>query len=252
MSLKGSLAKNYFGDNLHTLTRQDARQAIEQLSDNLHLNMKAARLTRLDVSTIIQTERPPAEYYRYLGNKPFFKRLQSTPDTLYYNNHQRQIIFYDKTKEAVENEVQLPGIIKNSNLFRYELRFNKRIEKQLKTVLKAEKLVDREFYRDVIKKWNSEFKEIQKVKNQRVMTENIKTVKEAVDAFLYDSARERGQSCIDDYLEQLKYDNVFEDRQRYYEVKKKLKKIMQATEGERSDLVNELENKIFNIARYAR
>jgi hypothetical protein len=105
ISLKGSLPKNYYGDNLHTLTRQDTQRAIEQLSDQLHIDINAARVTRLDVSTVIPTKRPPNDYYRHLGNKPYLERLQTHTDTLQYNNHQRQIIFYDKTKEAAAKNV---------------------------------------------------------------------------------------------------------------------------------------------------
>jgi len=252
ISLRGSLPKNYFGDNLHTLTRRDTQQAIEQLSDHLHLNINAARVTRLDVSTIIPTKRPPADYYSHLGNKPYFERLQSTPDTLYYNNHQRQIIFYDKTKEANAKDVQIPDILQNSNLLRYELRFTKRLNRQLNAVLTAAKLYDVDFYRTVIQNWHSEFKAIEKLKNQSFMTDNINTTKEAETALFAALLQEKGQSIIDDYLAELKAKNVFKERQRYSELKRKLNTILQAPKGEQSDLIKELETAIFDIARYAR
>jgi hypothetical protein len=177
ISLKGSLAKSYFGDNLHTLKRQETKQAIEKLSDCLHTDVSGAKVTRLDVSTVIPTKRPPADYYSHLGNKPYFERLQSTPDTLYYNNHQRQIIFYDKTKEAATKDVQIPEIWQNSNLLRYELRYTKRLNRQLNASLTAAKLYDVEFYRTVIQSWHIEFKTIQKLKNQGFMIDNISTTK---------------------------------------------------------------------------
>jgi hypothetical protein len=252
ISLKGSLPKNYYGDNLHTLTRKDVQQAIEQLSNNLHLNIREARVTRLDVSTIIQTKRPPADYYSYFGNKPYFDRLQSTPDTLYYNNYQRQIVFYDKTKESVAKDVQIPDILQNSNLLRYELRFIKRLNRQLDAVLRAAKLYDVGFYRAVIQIWYSEFKAIQKLKNQSFMIDNINTTKEAETALFAALLQEKGQSIIDKYLLELKANNVFKERQRYSELKRKLNAILQATKGKQSDLIKELETAIFDIARYAR
>jgi hypothetical protein len=252
ISLKGSLAKNYFGDNLHTLTRRDTKQAVEELSDNLHTNISVARVTRLDVSTIIPTKRPPADYYSHLGNKPYFERLQSTPDTLYYNNHQRQIIFYDKTKETATKDVQIPDILQNSNLLRYELRYTKRLNKQLNAVLTAAKLYDVEFYRAVIQSWYTEFKAIQKLKNQSFMIDNINTTKEAETALFAALLQEKGQSVIDKYLAELKAKNVFKKRQRYSELKRKLNTILQAPRGEQSDLMQELETAIFDIARYVR
>jgi hypothetical protein len=252
ISLQGSLAKNYFGDNLHTLTRRDTKQAIEQLSDSLHLNINTARVTRLDVSTVIPARRPPADYYSHLGNKPYFVRLQSTPDTLYYNNHQRQIIFYDKTKEAAAKDVQVPEILQNANLLRYELRYTKRLDRQLKGEVTAARLYDVEFYRSVIQCWHSEFKTIQKLKNQSFMIDSINTTKEAETALFAALLQEKGQSIIDEYLAELKAKNVFKERQRYSELKRKLNTILQAPKGEQSDLIKELETAIFDIARYAR
>jgi hypothetical protein len=252
ISLKGSLAKNHFGDNLHTLTRRDAKQSIEELSDSLHFDIGMAKVTRLDVSTVIQTKHPPIDYYSYLGNKPFFYRLQSTPDTLYYNNHQRQIVFYDKTKEAKAKDVKVPTILQNSNLLRYELRYQRRINKQLKQSLTASKLYDVEFYRYVIKNWYDEFKAIQKLKEQSFMVDNISTLKDAETALFAALLQEKGQSIIDDYLAALKAKKAFKERQRYCELKRKLNKILQAQKGEKSDLIKELETAIFDIARYAR
>jgi hypothetical protein len=252
ISLQGSLPKNYFGDNLHTLTRRDTKEAIEELSDHLHTDINAARVTRLDVSTVIPTKRPPADYYSHLGNKPHFDRLQSTPDTLYYNNHQRQIIFYDKTKEAMTKDVQVPEILQNSNLLRYELRYTKRLNKQLNTDLTAAKLYDVKFYRAVIQNWHSEFKAIQKLKNQSFMIDSISTPKEAETALFAALLQEKGQSIIDEYLAELKAKNVFRERQRYSELKRKLNTILQAPKGEQNDLIKELETAIFDIARYAR
>ena len=252
ISLKGSLAKNYFGDNLHTLKRKDVQFAIEQLSDNLHVNIKTAKVTRLDISTVIPTKRPPANYYSHLGNKPHFVRLQSTPDTLYYNNHQRQLILYDKTKEATAAHVPVPEILQGCNLLRYELRYTKRLNKQLNTSLTAGQLYNVEFYRAVIQSWHNEFKSIQKLKNIDFMIDNISTPKEAKDVLFAHLLQRSGQSIITDFLAELKTKNVFPDKKYYSRVKAELNKIIAAPKGEPSDLIKELETQIFDIARYAR
>jgi len=253
LSLKGSLAKNHFGDNIHTLTRKDVRQAIEELSDNLHTDISRAKIVRLDVSTILYTKRQPSDYYTYLGQKPYFERLQSTPDTLYYNNHQRQIVFYDKTKESIEKGVEIPEILQNSNLLRYELRYTKRINKQLNADVTAEKLYKRPFYDDVIKNWHEEFKTIQKLKKQSFMIDNITTIKDAETALFAHLLKQGRQNIIDDFLNELKAKDKFKDRQRYYELKKRLNDIASTYEySETSELIQELETQIFDIARYAR
>jgi hypothetical protein len=250
--LGGSLAKHYYGDNIHTLTRKDTQRAIEKVSDGLHLNVGGAKVTRLDVSTVIPTKHPPVEYYPFLGDKPHFKRRPHKTGTLYYDNYQRQFVFYDKAKEATAKGVQIPEILQNSYLFRPELRYLKRINRQLKTDVTAAKLYDVEFYRFIIQNWYKEFKSIQKLNNQSFMIGNISTIKEAETAFFAHFLQQAGQPAIDEYLAALKAGNVFKERQRYSELKRKLNTILQAPKGEQSDLMRELETAIFDIARYAR
>lgn len=252
ISLKGSLCKSFFGDNLQTLTRQATKQAIEKLNDHLHIDLSTAKVTRLDVSTVIPTKRQPTEYYNYLGNKPYFERLQSTKDTLYYNNHQRQVVFYDKTKEAKAKDVQIPDIWQNSNLFRYELRYSKSLNKQLKTTVTTSTLTDEVFYKGVIENWYNEFKTIQKLKKQNFMIDNIKTPKEAQEALFSFLLQEAGQNLVTDYLNELKANDTFSDRKYYTRLKDTLNKMLVAKNGNKSDLMQELETAIFDIARYTR
>jgi hypothetical protein len=251
ISIKGSLAKYYLGNNIETLTRQTAKLAMEKLSDNLHLKLSAARVTRLDVSTVIPTRRQPADYYTYLGQKPFFERLQSTKNTLYYNNHQRQIIFYDKTKEAHGAGVAIPEIFLTNNLFRYELRYTKRLNKQLKQAVTAAALTGETFYKTIIQNWHSEFKTIQKLKNQSFMIDNITTIKEAETALFAHLLQQSGVSVIDEFLNELRAKNTFKERQRYSELKRKLNKVIAAPTEQKNELMQELEKAIFNAAKYA-
>jgi len=253
ISMKGSLAKNHFGDNIHTLTRKDVQWAIEELSDRLHIDINVAKVTRLDISTVLYTKHPPADYYPYLGQKPYFERLQSTPDTLYYNNHQKQIVFYDKKKEAKEKGVQIPEILQNANLLRYELRYTRRINKQLNYDVTAGKLYVRPFYDSLIENWYQELKSIQKLKKQSFMIDNISTVKDAEMALFAHLLQQSGQSIIDEFLAELKAKDKFKDKQRYYELKKRLQTVASTYEfHEKNELMQEIETQAFNIAKYAR
>jgi hypothetical protein len=252
ISLKGSLAKYFFPSNFYTHTRKSTKQAIEKLSDCLHTDIRTAKVTRLDVSTVIPTRHPPADYYSYLGNKPYFQRLQSTPDMLYYNNHQRQIIFYDKTKAAHAKDVQIPEILNGCNLFRYEMKVTKRLNKQLNATLTATKLYDVKFYRSIIQCWYSEFKTIQKLKNTSFMIDNVTTPKEAETALFAHLLQQSGQDTIDKFLAALKAKKTFDDKKYYSRLKADLNKIIAAPKGQQSDLIQELETAIFNVAKYAR
>jgi len=252
ISLKGSLCKSFFNDNLQTLTRQATIQAIEKINDYLHTDISKAKVTRLDVSTVIPTKRQPADYYSYLGNKPYFERLQSTKDTLYYNNYQRQIVFYDKSKEATAKNAEIPAIWQNSNLFRYELRYSKGINRQLNSDVTASILYDKVFYYNVIQNWYREFKTIQKLKNQCFMIDDITTLKVAKEALFAHLLQKEGQGIIDEFLSELKAQKKFSSRSDYTKLKTDLNKMLVSKNGNKSDLITELETAIFNISKYAR
>jgi len=251
ISLKGSLAKYHLGNNIDTLTRHTAKQAIEQLSDNLHLDISKAKVTRLDISTVIQTKRPPADYYNYLGQKPYFDRLQATKETLYYNNHQRKIIFYDKTKEAKGAGVAIPEIFINNNLLRYELRFTKRLNNQFKANVTASTLTDEVFYKNIIQSWHNEFKTIQKLKNNSFMIEENTTLKKAKEAIIANALQIAGQDYIENCLNDLKAAKCLNNRSDYTKLKADLNKMLVAKNGNKNDLIQELEKSIFITAKYA-
>jgi len=251
ISLIGSLAKYHLGNNIDTLTLHSSKQAIERISDHLHTNIKKAKVTRLDVSTVIPTKRPPAEYYNYLGNKPYFERLQATKDTLYYNNHMRKVVFYDKTKETKNINISMPEIFENNNLFRYELRYTKRITKQLKQVVTGETLTDKVFYRNIIDNWYNEFKSIQKIKNHKIMIDDITSLKAAKETLFAYLLQEKGQSIIDEFLSELKTSKQFNNRSDYTKLKSDLNKMIVSKNGNKNELMQELEKKIFTYAKYA-
>jgi hypothetical protein len=254
ISLKGSLSKSFFeGDNLQTLKRQVVKQAVSKVSDHLHTDISNAKVTRLDVSTVLLTRRPASNYFLYLGNKPYFNRLEAVKgETLYYNNHQKQLVFYDKIREANAVGMQIPAVWQNSNILRYELRFTSRLKKQLQTDVRASILYDKDFYYSIVQKWYNEFKSIQKLKETSFMTDNIKTPKDAEAAVLAALLQEKGQSYIEEVLAELKAKNVFSDKKYYTRVKDNLNTILQSPAYPKNELMQELETDIYNIARYAR
>jgi len=251
ISLKGSLCKSFFGDNLQTLTRRATLQAFEKLSDCLHTDISTAKIIRLDFSTVIPTKRPPADYYAYFGNKPYFRREQ-WKESLYYSHYQRQINFYDKSKEAKAKFMEIPDIWKNSNLLRYELRYLRQVNKQLKADVTASTLYNKDFYSSVVQNWHNEFKTIQKLKNNSFMIDDITTPKEAQVALFSYLLQQSGQNLVTDFLSELKENNVFPDRKYYTRLKTDLNKMLVAKNGNKSDLMQELETAIFDIAKYAR
>lgn len=254
ISLKGSLAKYYLPSNVYTLTRQTVKEALEKMSDELHISMTAAKVTRLDVSTVIPTKRPPADYYPSLGNKPHFRRLQAHPDTLYYSQQHKQLIFYDKTKEAASKSALIPPTLKGCNLMRYEMRIIKSVQRMLKSSnpITGITLADSKFYYSIIQLWKNEFETIKKINTISTMTDSIKTPKEAQRALFAILLQQGGQTYIDEFLADLKAKKTFSDPKYYSRLRSDLNKIMQAPHEAKSTLIIELEKAVADVAKYAR
>lgn len=253
ISLKGSLAKYYLPSNVFTLTRQTAAEAIEKMSDELHLDIKAAKVTRIDVSTVIPTKRPPTDYYNGLGNKPRFTRLQATKTTLYYNQRLMQLVFYDKTQEAAAKGALMPDTLSGCNLLRYELRFAHKPQRLLRVAeISGATLTQQAFYYSIIQKWKNEFDTIKKINTINTMTDNIKTPRDAKEALFAILLQQNGQSNIDDFVNDLKAKNAFSDPKYYSRLKSDLYKILQAPTEARSEMMSELEKAVADVAQYAR
>lgn len=252
VSFTGSLCKYYLPSNLYTLTRRSTQEAIEMLSDQLHTDMRPAKVTRLDVSTVLPMSRPPKDYYTRLGARPYFQRVQATGSTLYYNTKNKQQVFYDKTKEAIAKGAIIPDTLKNSNLLRYELRYRKKLQSQLKTgTITASQLYDDKFYYSVIKNWRDEFNRISKI-NKDIDMSDIKHPTEARERLFSILLKDAGQNVIDEFINDLKGERAFADPKYYTRLKSYLNKLIQHSGEQKDELLKELESAINNVAKYAR
>lgn len=254
VSLCGSLAKYYLPSNVYTLTRRTAEEALEKMSDEIHFDMLSAYLKRIDVSTIIPTKYPPPTYYSRLGNKPRFERLHAHTDTLYYNQRQRQLVFYDKTKEATAKGAEIPPTLAGCNLMRYELRLLSNPNRLLRTPepIRGADLVNANFYYNLVQVWKNEFDSIKKNNIKAIMSNNIKTPKDAKEAILASLLQQQGQGYIDSFISNLKSQGNFSDPKSYSRLKADLNKMLQTTGGAENELIKGLETAISDVARYAR
>ena len=72
---EGSLCKWFLGDNIQTLGRKETQQAIERLSDALHLPFEHADVTRIDIAQNFIVRYEPEVYYNHLGLANHYNRL---------------------------------------------------------------------------------------------------------------------------------------------------------------------------------
>lgn len=163
----GSLAKWFLPDEPLTLNRRQAQDAIAALSDTLHVDMSRARVQRIDGSKDFLMAHEPQRYYDLLAARPRYSRVQSTSNTLYFNQNIakpiQRLCFYDKRREVEHRKADLPQVYEGSNLLRYELRLTGRIRQQMKwDEVTGATLYDRKFYHTFVDMWATSYFSIEK------------------------------------------------------------------------------------------
>jgi hypothetical protein len=254
ISLKGSLAKYYLNDNVHTLTRGDSQQAIEKLTDTLHVPMINARIYRVDVAKHFQMKNPVYFYYDLLGDKRYFKRLQAAKESLYYKTKIKQLIFYDKLAESKAKRVNVPDVYMNSNLLRYEMRFTGRLSKQFNlTEVTASTLINERFYIGILNQWVNEYLSIEKIKKLTLNNNQMSTPDDFFNQLLLMKINELGQNEVLNLIEDLRAKKAFTKPEYYSRAKRKIKDLCNMPDlTEKSDLIEELDQNIKQVKQYYR
>lgn len=176
--VEGSLPKYHFGNNLESMTRRATKEAIESISDALHLPIEQARVCRLDIAENFIMKRPVVDYLSTFLTARYYKRSDiADRGTVSFNNGLRMLCFYDKARELKrelkKNKQVIPDDFKGKNILRYECRFIKRLGNQFgKKIVTAENLYDEIFYSKPVKKWNEEYFLIQKITKKRALSMN--------------------------------------------------------------------------------
>ena len=233
-SIQGSLPKFLYGNNVCQLTRKEVGQAIEKLSDRLHLPLNDARVTSIEVGANICLTKQHTAYTRLLGDMTRMQRV-SMADSLYYKGsgkvHPRQYYFYDKVAEVRKSGGTMPQGLEAANMMRYEMRLNGRLPFQLSIPeFKGSTLQDREVYQELINRWLNGYLSINKLVNME--DEHLKkgmSVKEAQEVFIAQQIAKGGSSMIDEFIAKLKQNECFDNRLYYNRVKSNLQKLASKT-----------------------
>ena len=69
----GSLSKYLYPNNIYPLDRHSTAEAVEKLSDSLHLNISDAKITGLEFGTQFVMKHKPEDYLRKLGDATIAK-----------------------------------------------------------------------------------------------------------------------------------------------------------------------------------
>lgn len=253
VSVKGSLAKYYLDDNLQTLRRKDTEQAINKLSDELHLSMQKADVSRVDFAHNFIMNYEPETYYRYLGESQYFKRYLQ-PKSLYYKNSNRTKLFYDKRSEAKHKAVNIPEIMRGRHVLRYEIRYSQRLGKQFnEPEVTAGILSEEPFYIKLVKRYVDDYKSIHKNPEIKLNTDKMETPKDFWRQIALMKIDEIGINRMMDIIDEWRAKDVFSNPAYYSRLKKEIRDYSKEYEANDSGkLIEELDSKVSALQRYYR
>jgi hypothetical protein len=161
----GSFCKYYLGDNFQTMGRGDTKRAVEKLSDDLHLPIRKAAVTRLDIAQNFIVRQPPENYFNHFGELKYYKRgSMIEAGSLYYIQKHERLNFYDKNREQKSKGQPIPPLYDGRNVLRYEQRYMGRVATQLGVSdVTGALLYDEAFYIRLLNRWRDSYKAIQKL-----------------------------------------------------------------------------------------
>ena len=257
LSVVGSMPKFLYGNNVYPLTRHTIKDAIEKISDTLHIPTGKADVTELEFGTNFLMKHPVEEYLFKLGAMPRLERVQVTANSLRYQGrgkrHPKEFYFYDKLADAASKGMKYPDNLQGANLLRYEIRLSGRLPQQLSVpVVIASTLTEKDFYRLMVKRYQDDYFRISK--QNKIKTDAMSTIKTVADAKEVLFARlinQTGQEQISEYLRELKEAGVFEDRKYYTRLKNQIQEIATKSNFTISDeLIKELDDEVRNCGAY--
>lgn len=256
ISIIGSLPKYIYPNNIYLLNRSTTAQAIEKLSDALHLPLNDARVTGLEFGNAFMMRQPVESYLSKLGEMPRLQRYHFDVGSLYYKPRGKQqpkiFAFYDKIADARVKGMVLPEGFKGANLLKYEMRLNGRLHKQLgEPEVKASTLTERAFYAKLVTMYQESYFSIHKSNQVKPDMSQIKTVSDAYNVLVARLISQSDKTQITGFLDELKANNVFADRKSYTRLKNKIEEVSTKAGITMSDeLIKELDDEVKNVGAY--
>lgn len=248
--VEGSLLHYYLKTPFGLLSRGDTFRAIEKLSDELHLPICTAKLTRIDIGQHIPVRYNPKIYFPYLGTCHHYKRLEQA-DGLYYSNRLRKIVFYDKILKQEFNQMQIPQIYETTNLLRYELRFIGRLSSQFKLPeITCSRLYDADFFQRIVKRWRDEYLHIQKISSNltglAITSSPKKLIEQIASLYILENSQNLILSQIKEWQELIKI-----TKKQAFDLRQAVKKITESPQRTTSnEFISELNKKIKEASRF--
>ena len=246
MSVSGSLAKYHYGNNLETLTMSASEVAIRSLSDLIGFDLSNSIVSRVDFSSNMLTDYKPKYYYKFLGHLSRYNRFDNG-DTLYYNQQSKNLLFYDKIKEAKKKQMPIPNEYLCKNVLRYELAIKKELAKFCNRTIEVKDLYTRDIYNLFLYKWKEIYTNIDKQKsNIELMKYKMSKPKHFDSQLLTGLVQKFGYEKIDSMIEEMKLTKTFQHKEYYSRLKRKYRNMAEQP-IDNADVINEINIKVNDI-----
>lgn len=245
LSIKGSIAKFYSGNNLHTLSISDSKMAFEMMADTLRMPIRKATVSRIDIAQNLLMNYKPEAYYNFLGESNYYQRLVQ-PKSVYYSNSRRTKLFYNKIAESKKQGCIIPETFQNKHVLRYELRYTTRLKKQFnQAIITPDTLTDNDFYMKLMDQWVKEYTTIQKIGLVNMDTKNIRSPKDYFKQLLALTIQEKGSATLLQHVDLLREQNTFDKPEYYSRVRSEIKRLSSCKPlADTPELIQELNDKI--------
>jgi hypothetical protein len=161
ITVNGSLSRYWLGSNFMAPTFNDCREALHRLEEELGSSLAAMPVYRIDVSATLNLKHPCLRYLKMFGNLPRYKRLERNGGLL-YKTKRRELDFYDKKAEARRRKEAGPPCFNGRNALRYELRYRNQLKEQLGEKVTAQRLIEPDFYREIVRRWEQAYHAVHK------------------------------------------------------------------------------------------
>ena len=255
LNLRGSIAKQYYGNNFQTTTRPQLIETIGELSEHLNFDISECKVNRVDVATNYEMNHSPPVYFDSLGQDKYgnWTRQPQWYSTVYWNQTKRKKLCYDKGQWAKDKGLVIPLEFKGLNIFRFENRLMSsfvvsEVIGKLKPLVKH--LYDEDTYKGLIDEWYRQWQNIEKIHKLNFDLKANMKQSEIEDLMMAGFMEAMGQEGYGTLLKRMKDYRVFNHPSQYTRFKNAMRNKMEKHNVEHNPLMQELELKIGDVEVY--
>jgi len=255
LSLRGSIAKQYYGNNFQTTTRPQLIETIGELSEHLNFDISECKVNRVDVATNYEMNHSPPVYFDSLGQDKYgnWTRQPQWYSTVYWNQTKRKKLCYDKGQWAKDKGFVIPLEFRGLNIFRYENRLMSafvvsEVMGKIKPLVKH--LFQEDIYKTLIDEWHKQWSNIEKIKKVNFNLTNSMKQSDIESLMIARFIDAIGEEQYSTFLQRMKDNDVFKHPSQYSRFKNAIREKRRLNSVEDNPLIEELEMKIGDVEVY--